>query len=100
MSSKSIFYQIVGIIDNNFSDGVTSWICQERVGMVGGESTETYRNTWVAKHKHSLEIHILIFKSMYKIYIIILDFSIHLPDGLDGVLRRVFMSFMSFILWI
>jgi len=26
--------------------------------------------------------------------------SIPLPDGLDGVLRRVFRSFMSFILWI
>lgn len=35
------FYQIVGVVDNNFADGVTAWVCQERVGMVDGESTQT-----------------------------------------------------------
>lgn len=45
-------------------------------------------------------VNILIFTQTVKYYNSRLTGFFFLPDGLDGVLRRVFRSFMSFILWI
>lgn len=55
-------YQIVGVVNNDFSDGGAARIRQVRVGMVDGESAETCRET------ESVQSHSKI-KNMPKVYL-------------------------------